>query len=310
MAKVLLGNIMGEQGPKGDPGAIDNVNENLINFADHQWEEGGLYSSGTDNPNVQGIRLKSEYAIPLTVDETYSFTDLSLYTSGVSIVQLHVFNDAMEQVQFISRSRLESTSFVSQGTQLRITYVPGENLSVRKYFLLNRIKSKLEVGDQSSPWLHVMNALKKDVTESTYGNIEGYITQQAFTSISGGQFGADRVSDYTLSENTETLNTDGEFILSPGVWSINIKIAMKPVNGGTGYLAMALYHNDVMLERDLRDADSYETLTINRTLKINQGDVLQLRVYSNGVFDTVETADYSTQANNYNPISMTKIKEG
>src|SRR5699024_4290810 len=183
--------------------SASEIGANLIPMSSNAWEDGTFWSSGSNNNNSRGIRMK-DY-IEVIPGEQYTFQDESAYLSAILEVQIAQWDgdSRLGISDYVNRG--SSRTFTAQGDRIRIGLTPIEGLGVAPRFIDSvdeRIKMKLEKGSVSTPFMNAISHIEQLANEASI----------AVQSIAGGD-----------------VLTQSDLTITPDYW----QLGSKRVDGDT-----------------------------------------------------------------------------
>src|SRR5699024_7011847 len=113
--------------------SASEIGANLIPMSSNAWEDGTFWSSGSNNNNSNGIRMK-DY-IEVIPGEKYTFQDESAYLSAILEVQIAQWDGdtRLGITSYVNRG--SSRTFTAQGDRIRIGLTPIKGLGVAPSFI-------------------------------------------------------------------------------------------------------------------------------------------------------------------------------
>src|SRR5699024_10272053 len=183
---------------------VSNIGANLIPQSANAWEDEEYYTSGNDNVNGGGFRLKKDRAIPVVEGETYAFSCESLYVSAVRRWYVIVFKDG-NQVHHETINRGDSKVFTVHGDEVLINanampgFDPTPDYMERPD---NRIQIKLEQGSTATPMMNALSRVEQlaDSVSIAVSEIDGTYLKQSELEITPeyAQIGSMRIDGETV----------------------------------------------------------------------------------------------------------------
>lgn len=298
MARILIGNVKGTQGeqgpqgergpqgiqgPQGETGSVENIGYNLISLSANDWEEGNYWDNGnTNDADKDDIRMKRDRFIPLTKGTEYTLTEQSVYLSSVTQFKLFQY-DGDSLVDLTKIDRGENITFTATGDRFIISTVNIEGFTVRKSFLGDRIKMKLEEGSKSTGFHPAIEKTKVDNDRAVLLGIPGRGFQSGSISTS------DVISGYNVKQNTETLSSNGELSLSSGHWIVSVQLRLDPIDKPDGKYHLLIRQNGEVIYRTQSESNTEIPLKLNAVIHSANNDVITLEFFSFNIIDTTTT---------------------
>lgn len=289
MVRQLLGNIKGQkgdkgdQGVKGDTGEISDINANIIPMSLNDWLDNEHYSTTTGEAGAYTGRSRLKSKIPVVKGETYTISDESTYVSQLNGIRWYIY-DGGEFIESNAITIGQEKQITMTGDEITFALYPSSGMSNPARFIEhtdNRLLFKLERGSTKTKNLNVLNHYDRKLSYhdvSLKGSVDMVI--DTFHFDAGDISSAHIIDTYSANRNTETLNSNGEFILSKGAWQIDVSLRIKRLKESSGFYTLLLYKNGLVSKRTLKSANTYDSITLSTTLFCEEGDTVKLGIFA------------------------------
>lgn len=290
MARTLIGNFKGPEGPRGGqgpqgeqgprgavgpPGSVKAINTNLISFSPDDWLEKSSYNDSTGNAVDSDSRARLINKIPVNKGESYTLSDYSVYASAIRRVRIYIFDgDNFVRTLFIDRG--STITFNADGDQIGVVLEPIENFSIQKRHINHRnytMMFKLERGSEPTEMFKAIHENKRTIDDLKNGrtNTTIMISSPARELVGGTQT---PLLHYGLQhQNLVNPSDNEEVILSEGLWSFDWVYTMRNHTEGEKCETRVLL-NDGEIVRAVNEGNVTNTITTK--IQANDGDTLRL----------------------------------
>src|SRR5699024_7290392 len=185
--------------------SASEIGANLIPMSSNAWEDGTFWSSGSNNNNSDGIRIK-EY-IEVIPGEQYTFQDESAYVSAILEVQIAQWDGdtRLGITDYVNRG--SSGTFTAQGDRNRIGLTPMSGFGIAPRFIDSvdaRIKFNLDKGSTATTMMNAISHIEQMVNKASIdvqSIAGGHVLTQSDLTITPDywQLGSKRVDGDTVA---------------------------------------------------------------------------------------------------------------
>ena len=140
---------------------------------------------------------------------------------------------------------------------------------------------KLEKGINATPHHEMFQHYDRKISHhetSLKGSVDMVINPFHFDASTLS--GAHTINTYLANINTESLNSNGEFTLSKGVWHIDLSLRIERMKESSGFYTLVVYRNGVVSKRALKSANTYDSVTLSTTLFCDEGDTVKFGIFA------------------------------